>query len=278
MTEVHSHFGVTAQDRIGGGAEADIYALPGKRVLRVMKPGAEPGSEQKRRELLARLAKHQGDLSFAMPEVLDHGDIAGRLFSVERRIAGQSMDVVLKGTVKNRDGLIRNYLQAALDLGQLPIDDCFGELAGPAPITAPDQDGALSAIAHRSLRAAGLHADAGELARALPHSARPGLVHVDYFPGNVMCEGTQITGVIDFGYATIAADPRLTAIIGAACLHSRISANASRADRQVADDWLRAHGLEGFVVPTNRWLAAFWAFAYADDLSLEIWGRAQLGL
>ncbi len=279
MKSTLAYFGVTSEGRLGGGGEADVYALPDRKVLRLMKPRAEAASETRRRELLSEFQAGATHLPFNIPEVIDHGAYDGHFYTIERRIAGIAMDKALGGSPPYRDLLVRNYLKAALDIGAIMSPGFFGELAGPKPVQALDQTSAFGAIAARSLAQAGINSvDGAALAAALPQTESAGIAHIDYFPGNVMCDGPNVTGVIDFGYATLAADPRLTPIIAVACLHSRIAANANDADREVADDWLTQRGWMSFMSPTNRWLAAFWAFAFTDDPPLEIWGRAQLGL
>ena len=278
MTTLFKHFGIGPEHRLGGGGEADVYALGAERVVRVMKAPADIASEDRRRALLERLSKPAEALSFAIPQVLDFGIVGAKIFTVERRIDGIAMDLALGHDMPHRAELVTNYMQAALDLGRIHGAGFFGELGGADPLTAADQTSALASIAARSLASAGLTFDPTPCAAALPQPTRPGLAHIDYFPGNVMCDGATITGVLDFGYSTIAADARLTAIIAGACLHSRLAANANDGDRKVADGWLAERGLAQYLAPTNVWLAAFWAFAYPDDPALEVWGKKQLGL
>ncbi len=273
------HFSISSDDILGGGGEADVYALDRRRVLRLMHEDACAKSEARRRDMLALLAKRDHMVDFAIPRVLDHGTRSGRIFTIEERIAGISMDNALMGQPTARADLITNYMQAARDVADLYHPPQFGELCADEPQQAATQTQALEAIARRSLRLAGLSGDVTAIPTGeLPDAGSPALVQLDYYPANVMCDGSQITGVIDFGYATIAADARLTPIVAGACLHSRITARATDADREVADAWLAQRDLMRFVAPVNRWLACYWAFAFADDPALEIWGRAQLGL
>ena len=114
----------------------------------------------------------------------------------------------------------------------------------------------------------GVTLDADALAAPFEEPDRAGLVHLDYFPGNVMAEENRVTGVLDFGYATIIGDPRFTPVLAAIYLSNRITPPANGVDRAVAMNWLAQRGLGHLVVPMQRWIAAYWSFCREDDPSL----------
>ena len=96
----------------------------------------------------------------------------------------------------------------------------------------------------------------------------PAFVHLDYFPGNVMAEGEQISAVIDFGYASIIGDRRMNALVATAHLITpRITPTVTDRDRDIAFAWLRERELFDYFERGLPWLAAYWTFAW-DDVEL----------
>ena len=98
----------------------------------------------------------------------------------------------------------------------------------------------------------------------------PELVHLDFFPGNVMADGDQVTGVLDFGFATILADRRLTPLVAAVSL--RLRSDATEAELAYVEARVGAEA----VPQMRKWLAAYWAFAIKDDPDLARWAVPEL--
>ena len=93
------------------------------------------------------------------------------------------------------------------------------------------------------------------LAAALPEPSQPHLVHLDAYAGNMLAEGSAITGVVDFGVA-ISGDRRLDPLLAAAYLPPCITPSATDVDAAVAREWLAANDLYELYEPARRWSAA----------------------
>ena len=274
-------FGIGRDALLGRGGEASIFALGAGRALRVLHPGGDIDQLRRNRELLGELAVTA--VPFRLPEILEVGEIQGRTYAIERRLPGSSV-MELLGRVEGheRDRLVVAYLEAASALGDLyPRGwDYFGELATAEPLRAPTWRDFLVQRAARSLQTAGYpfdRIDAGGLAADLPEPPRPEFVHIDAFAGNMLADGTEITAVLDIGYACVAGDRRLSPLAAAAYLEPwpEIAPFARERDREVARSWLRSAGLADLFEPARRWLAAYWTFA-VDDAPLRAWCQSVL--
>ena len=282
-------FGTDESLLIGRGGEARVFALDGRRVLRLAHPGTEPGALGRRRELLDRLAAGAPHVPFAVPEVLDQEWHADRAVVVERRLDGRNALEALSEGGTDRGALIRNHLDAAAAIARLPCPTSrFGELWGEEPITAPS----FAAWALERLRAslAAAHRDfshldparlTDDLVRALglddrtEGRAEPVLVHLDAFLGNMLASGDTITAVVDFGPMTIGGVEGLDPAVAVAYLAPEITPSADDGDRAVARRWARDAGLSGVLAPAEAWIAAYWTAA-VDDERLQRWCRRIL--
>jgi aminoglycoside phosphotransferase (APT) family kinase protein len=230
--------------------------------------------------LLDELARSPS--TFALPEVLDVGDVAGRLFVIESRLPGRSVMAelaVVDGPRRRR--LIEAHLDAAAAIGDLNIEwrDFYGDLISDAPVTAPTWRRYLAAKAAASLATAGAEfaaVDPVALAEALPEAAGPALVHLDAFAGNMLTDGERITAVLDFGATAAVGDRRLDPLAAAVYLTApEITDAAAAGDVDIVHGWLRAAGLDDWFEPAQHWLAAFWTFAL-DDPRVLGWCRRVL--
>jgi hypothetical protein len=266
---------------LGHGGEATIYALDQDRVLRLLHKGAGTDKIHRNKALLQEL--NADAVPFRIPEVLEVGEVYGRAYSIESRLAGRSMSEALK-TIEgpDRDRLIEAYLEAANVLGDLRAEPWtfYGELAAGQPVRAETWCEFLTRRAAKSLEVAGDPLDqipAETLTVGLPEPAHSEFVHLDAFPGNMLCEGTRITAVLDFGPTCIAGDRRFDPLSAAVYLdpaHTHLP-NATIRDEDVARTWLRSAGLIEMLEPVRRWLAGYWAFA-VDEASLQAWCRSVL--
>ena len=263
---VLARFGVTGPP-LGEGAEAWVHALDDARVLRVAKDPS-PGGWAGRGMLLADLAPGAAAAGVPIPEVMETGEVGGWPFAVERRIPGTDMGRALRLT-PDRGALIAAYMKMAHRLGDVATGADYRELGIAPPLVAATGPGLLEALARRSLGWAGR-----SVAPVVPEwlDGPPALVHLDYFPGNVMVEGTRITGVIDLGFGTILADRRLTPAVAALSLRFRSDATTAELAQAEALSGLDAGQLDD----VRRWLAAFWSFAIADDAELARWAAPVL--
>lgn len=282
--------GVDPADLLGFGGEARVWALGTDRVVRVCHPGTAPGLLRQRIDLVAELTAAAAP-PFALPDVLEVRELAGRLVTVERRLEGITVAEALAAAAgPARRRLIEAHLDAAAALADLPLHPrpWFGQLTGDAPVRSPTWRGFLEHRAAASLAASGLGDRrwaaglAAHLAAELPYAAPGGrqdpcFVHLDAFAGNMMVAGGRVTAVLDFGPTCLAAgDRRFDPVACAVYLGSaHITPSATAADLGVARSWLVGRGMDDLYDPLRRWLAAFWSFA-VDDAKLHAWCRAVL--
>lgn len=218
MTDaVVRRFGVAPADRIGHGGDATVYALSGDRVLRVLHSPASP---------IARIAAFYDELAgqdpgFALPRVLEHGEIDGTAYSIDRLMPGRPLiDMLPELTGDLRRRALDAYLDGAGAIGTLRIErSLYGEVLADPPLqcstwTAFLLDRAAAALAKSSGRLAADIADFDEVVTAvrgllasLAQQIERRLVHGDYFPGNVMMgDDLAVSGVLDFGTLTVMGD------------------------------------------------------------------------
>lgn len=280
LIEVLRSLGVRPEDLLGHGGEAWVYALDGERVVRVLHEGHDASIIHARQVLVEELASD--GTPFALPEVLDAGQVSGRAFAVERRLPGVPIsEQLVRLDGGDRDLLVEHHLDAAAQLCSLHLEPrgWFGELIGEHPVRSASWHGFLRERVARSLQGApaafrGVDPDA--LADALPDSAGAAFVHLDVFAGNMLASGTAITAVLDIGVTSACGDARLDPLAAAVYLASpEITPAATGRDVDVAMSWLRAAGLADCFEPAQRWLAAYWSWAI-DDIATHEWCRAVL--
>jgi len=278
--EVLARLGAPNAPLLGAGGEAQVYALGPDRVARIMRAGARRADADARAQLLAEIAAGRGDLPFLTPAVEAVEEIGGRIVSVEPRLPGEPLSLLLgRNAGPVRSELIASYLDTALQLREIRLPPHgFGPLLGNAGPRSDSWNSFATARLRGSaeacppdLRAAVLLAAAAALAEP-PEAA---LVHLDYFPANVLAADGRVTAVLDFGPAAAIGDPRMDAWGAVAYLDPEITPTASPADREQATAWLARAGLDAGYAAARRWLAAYWSFA-ADDARLIDWCRRIL--
>jgi putative membrane protein len=279
LVAVLRKFGVGAGALLGHGGEARVYALDEDRVIRVLHHGGRADEIVRRQRLIAELGR--SGPPFALPEILEVGEAAGRVFVIERRLPGRSVSEAL-GSVEGeaRGRLVEHYLGAAAALGDLHLEPrrTFGDLILAEPIETTSWRTYLAERAAANLARSTSDfrpIDPVALADDLPDATEPAFVHLDAFTGNMLTDGVAVTAVIDIGSTSVAGDRRLDPLSAAVYLASEITPQARPADVDVAMSWLRAAGLEQWFEPARRWLAAFWSFA-VDDPELLRWCRSVL--
>jgi len=280
LLDVLARFGVRPDDVLGHGGEAWVYALDHARVLRVLHAGGTVDHVRRRSRLIDELTRSR--VAFDLPEALDVGEINGRVFVVERRLAGRSVMAELRvADGSRRARLIEAHLEAAAALGDLHLDPrgYYGDLISDDPITVDTWRMYLRAKAAASLSgsvADFASIDPSPLADALPDAIGPAYVHLDAFTGNMLTDGQRITAVLDFGPTSVCGDRRLDPIAAVVYLTApEITPTATPADADLAHSWLRGAGLDHWFAAAQRWLAAFWTFAIDDPLVLR-WCRRVL--
>jgi aminoglycoside phosphotransferase (APT) family kinase protein len=271
---------VAADDLLGHGGEAWVYALGHDRVLRVLHRGGRAEDVARRQRLVAQLTRVRA--AFALPDVLEVGQVGNRVFTVERRLGGQSvMDALRSCTGAARHRLVEAHLEAAAALGDLFLEPrkTFGDLILEDAITTSTWREFLVQRAAANLARSTRDfwsIDPVELADGLPDTSQPSFVHLDAFTGNMLTDGDRITAVIDIGPTSLAGDRRLDPLSATVYLASpEITPVATSSDIDTATSWLRAAGLHHHLEPARRWLAAFWSFAI-DDPNVLRWCRRTL--
>ena len=217
---LHARFGEEIGARIGHGGEADVYAMSGDRVLRVYhSPPHHP---------LGVLAAFYDEMvghgcSYALPRILDHGEIDGREYSVDVRIPGRPLiDALLDLRGDDRRRGLDAYIDGAREIASIPVQrPYFGEIVRDAPIRASTWGQFLHTRIDECVAAMrgdlvadvpGFDAVLAEAHRILDGLSVKAscLVHGDYFPGNVMIgDDLAVSGVIDFGPLTVMGDPMM---------------------------------------------------------------------
>jgi len=280
LSDVLRSFGVAPDALLGRGGEARVYALGADRVLRVLHGRLDLGAVHLRQALVAELAAKGAP--FQLPEVLDIDEVAGHGVTIERRLPGQTVAQALATLAgPARDRLVVSHLAAAAALGALHLEPraWFGELLAEPPIRAATWPDYLRRRAVTSLQRAPAEfasVNPEQLAAALPADGGSAFVHLDAFAGNMLCEGTQITAVLDVGATSLVGDSRLDPLACATYLTSReITPTSQPRDGLVAADWLGSAGLARWAEPARRWLAAYWSWA-VDDAALHKWCRSVL--
>ncbi len=281
MDGVLEQLGTSADQLLGEGGEAKVYALDESHVLRMHQPGSSLDDALSRKLLLDEIAVGASHLWFTTPEVIEVGALLGHTYSIERRIDGEPLiDALRTADDSTRALLVSRYMDAAWSTGEISVArPSFGEVSADEPIAGNSFSEYLAERARRSLADTPLaHIDAQSLADALGEPVdAPALVHLDFFAGNVMADGDEVTGVIDFGYSTIIGDRRLTPVAAAVHLVSpRITPVATAEDRDVAMSWIAEHELQDYYPAGERWMAAYWMFASVDDPVILPWSRSVL--
>ncbi|WP_436792694.1 phosphotransferase family protein [Actinospongicola halichondriae] len=264
-------------EKIGEGGEAEVFALDADRVLRRWRRdhpsiGARIGFTQE-------VAAGASDLDFAVPKILDHHvDEEGRPCFVERRLPGRSMTEALDSvTGAQRTALLTSYLETACALREIAFDrPWFGEVIAEPPLRSETWRGYLEAALDRQVAAADADAYPSVDIEALADSLReeiaaadepvPSLLHFDYFPGNVLCDDTRITAVIDWSVLSIVGDPDLDVALAVA--YFAVTPTAAADDISFSWSWLRDRGLADRARFHERWGAAWW-LPHSEDENIR---------
>jgi hypothetical protein len=223
----------------------------------------------------------QANPPFSLPLVLDIGEVEGRWYSIERRLAGRPVSQQLERVSgQKRAALIEAYLSCSARLGDLRFESraYWGDLLADDPVRSESWHGFLVAKAALALSKAGrdfVQVDPLRLADELPNPDGPSFVHLDAFAGNILADSEKITAVIDIGATAVAGDRRLDPLASAIYLTPLITPTADDHDRDVARAWLRTAGLGDWQDAAERWLAAYWSFA-VDDARLHAWCKSVL--
>lgn len=275
---------VDGLEKLGEGGEAEVFALDGERVIRRWRQ--DHPSIDGRLRLVQELRAGAGALDVELPDVLDHGvGRDGRRWFLERRLPGRSMKDALHDVRGGaRRALIDSYLETAASLRRIDFArDHFGELLTDEPLRTPTWADYLRRALDRQVAAVepelrdeiALDETAAAIRRsllAIPEP-EPGIVHFDYFPGNVLCDDRRITAVIDWSVLSVVGDPDLD--LAMAVAYFGVTEAATDEDVAQGTRWLAERGLAERAALYERWAAAWWS-PVVDDFGLRRWVRAVL--
>lgn len=274
--------------RLGSGGEATVYTLDDHRVVRVFcgDPGPEGVElgEIYRRWAAAPSARER---AFELPTVLDDGFTHGLHWQILARIPGTGVGKLLTHTPpERRNELLVAYLRASTGVAAIDASPTFGTLLGGhvyaswadclrarLTIPSPQLRAQLAAtVAGFDDVVARFDADLDGL-----YDGSPRLVHVDYFPGNVMAvdthAGYRVSGVLDFASHSLFGDPLLD-VVGAVLMADMLTDVTAQEQRRLALDAVSLVGDRlAEVMQTYR---VFYALYYAMDDGLVPWSARHL--
>lgn len=291
----HAHVGMLRRfgatepwRRLGKGGEATVYALDEHRVLRIHHQEPWAGAELER---AYRRWSGTAVTGFGLPEVLDSGTDHGQWWQVLRRFPGRTVLEWLPGLHgQERERMLIAYVDAAFEIGDVESASSYGELLGGgtysnwaeclrARLKVPDPE-LMRRLAAEVPDFDGIMRRFDGALSGL-YAGTPRLVHVDYFPGNVMAtldDGpagpeARITGVFDFAAHSLYGDPLLD-VVGAivmADMFTDVTEDEQKRLRAYARD--RAGSALDRVFDCYR---IFYALYYAMDDALLPWCARQL--
>jgi putative membrane protein len=286
-----ARFNIADTQPLGVGGESRVYPLDADRVLRVYRPGDDSAAELVDQLHRAYRVYEQYPIGLQLPMIAESGRVAGRFYSIDRRMGGVPLTRWLPtASTEQRRQVLGSYLQAATALSGLPIPaPGFARLFGQCP----RRFDTLAELIADQLGGVPQRLDdppdflPAEIARVtdeLRHrDCAPVLVHGDYGPGNVFAtqiEGSmRVTGVADFSPHTLAADP-LMDIAGAVTLLELENYDDAPADAS----WLgqQAVGMLASQMASadaQHWLDVYrryYAIYFAPDPTVFNWAIGQL--
>jgi aminoglycoside phosphotransferase (APT) family kinase protein len=275
--------------RLGSGGEATVYTRDDHEVVRVFR--ADPGPEgAELAGIYRRWAGSSPDAdarAFQLPTVVDDGFTHGLHWQILHRIPGTEVGKLLTHVPPTRrDDLLAAYLRGSTEVAAIDAAPRFGTLLGghvfatwadclrarltvPSPVLrahlATTVDGFDEVVARFDAGLDGLY------------DGPPRLVHVDYFPGNVMAvetdDGYRVSGVLDFASHSLFGDPLLD-VVGAVLMADMLTDVTADERRRLATAAVELVGdrLAG-VMELYR---VFYALYYAMDDELVLWSSRQL--
>ena len=285
--------GIEPDALIARGGESTVYALDEERVLAIHR-GASRGSVELLAQFYGTLERNVAP--FDVPAILEIGQVGETVFTIERRLRGVSLETAL-ATLRGRERVraLTSFSEAVVAIRHLKktLNQQFGDLLRPDPL----QTESWSEYLDRKVDEV-LESSEDELRRDVPGFERrveawraclptvavstPRLVHGDYFPGNVLVDGTSVVGVIDFSPHSVAGDPRLDEV-GAVVLVTTGRGTAKDAD--VVRARLEQHGdadlaalFDFYRTYLSLYFSPSWAFSprlyqwCVDNLSAESGG------
>lgn len=293
---VLTRFGIGADRLLGAGGESRVFALGDDHVLRLYRQT----SESTRRTVAQLRALYQSwagiPTQLELPEILESGELTGRIYTVDRRMSGRSFSGWLaEAAAAERHPALLSYLDAVTAIPQLPAPaGGFARLIGA---DAPRLYASLGELLHDQLVGA-VKLSRARLDQDLPEVAAvwsrlhddlgqrqcaPALVHGDLavsnaYVGRDLQGRTLVTGIGDFSPHTLVADPMMD-LAGAICFLELEGYDG------VAEDalWLGGQAAMRFGADVPHWVDVYrryygfyFSSAYEFDPALYAWCLRQL--
>lgn len=227
-----ARYGLSEAARIGGGMEAQVYALDAQRVLKIYHHLPTKSHLTALQSAYRRFdATH---VPFHLPSIYSISQEGTLLYTVEKRILGDSFASVLPSIVPTRlSAALDRYLATIQALSQIAIDGPITQykLLDPEQrslVTFGDWNHFLQRYVTQHARQLALwfepdvvdfshkiHLLHNRLAR--PYTGALRLIHGDFCPGNMLVDAQMhVTGVVDFGLFTMIGDPLFDIATGSA--------------------------------------------------------------
>jgi len=274
--------------RLGSGGEATVYTRDDAEVVRVFR--GDPGPEgTELANLYRRWASppNAAERGFDLPTVLDDGFTHGLHWQILARIPGTEVAKLLTHISPSRRGeLLAAYLRASTEIAAIDSAPAYGTLLGGRVfaswaeclrdrLTVPSAELRVrlaASVAGFDDVAARFDADLDGL-----YDGPARLVHVDYFPGNVMAtdsgDGFHVTGVLDFASHSLFGDPRLD-VVGAVLMADMLTDVTAAEKHRLAHEAVAVAGDR--LVEVLETYRVFYALYYAMDDGLVPWSAREL--
>lgn len=274
--------------RLGSGGEATVYTRDDHEVVRVF--GDDPGPEGAELAGIYRrwaAVPDAAERAFALPTVVDDGFTHGLHWQILARIPGTEVGKLLTRTSRSRrDELLAAYLQASTGVASIDASPSYATLLGGRVfdtwadclrdrLTIPSPQ----LRAHLATTVAGFDDVVARFDADLDgiYDGPAALVHVDYFPGNVMAvdsdDGYRISGVLDFASHSLYGDPLLD-VVGAVLMADMLTDVTAAEKRRLARAAVSLVGDR--LAEVMEIYRVFYALYYAMDDGLVPWSSREL--
>lgn len=269
---------IDPDDLIDIGGEAAVFRHGPHHIARISHDWVTAEHVEKRNALLDEL--RSAAFSFEIPSVERTVCPRGRIVTIERWLEGNTLQrALLDARGPRRELIITAALEASLEFQKVEFNrPDYRDLYWEPPTRHDTWRGFLEARARRSLDLAGRkfsQVDAAALAAPFALSPTKGFVHFDLYPGNLLIDGDRVSAVLDFSGMSLCGDPSFDPLSLAVYLGAEMTRARQPADAAICIDWLRSHGLDPFLEPAERILAAIWSFAQ-DDQVVADWTKRVL--
>ena len=223
MQTILQKYNLTPADWLGQGMEATVYRYSPESVLKLYSGTSNGARLQTLQAFYATLDSSATHLH--LPQIHQLWQDGDLLITIEKYLPGAPMTTVLaQATPAQLPILFDAYLRALLDLQQVKIspEPTHYKLFDEQGLSRR-RDGDFHAFLWRwvawqtQIMGAPLARDVANFTDKLaclrtvlaqPYSGPLGIVHGDFFPGNLlMVADNQITAIIDFGLFTLFGDP-----------------------------------------------------------------------